>query len=105
MHGMHDTHTQDVGGVQPSIVMASGSDDSQAEAGLQPEAAAGDNFSIRSGVRTLSSSNKPNAQMNNAHVVHQDLLAVQHHLVQPESASSGNSSAQELASASKARLL
>ena len=98
---MHDTHTQDVGGVQPSIVMVPGSDDSQAEAGLQPEAAAADNFSIRSGGDTLCSGNKPNAQIMNAHVVHQDLLAVQHHLVQPESASSGNSSALKLASGNK----
>ena len=50
MHSMHDTHTQDVGGVQPSIVMVPGSDDSQAEAGPQPEVAAANNFSIGAGV-------------------------------------------------------
>ena len=47
MQSMHDTHTDYVGEVQSSIVMAPGSDDSQAEAGPQPEAAAANNFSIR----------------------------------------------------------
>ena len=101
MHSMHDTHTQDVEGVQPSIVMVPGSDDSQAEAGLQPEVAAANNFSGGAGGESHSSANNQNAQTENADVVHQDLLAVQPRLVQPESASIGNSSAQELASGIK----
>ena len=61
MHSMHDTHTRDVGGVQPSIVMVPGSDDSQAEAGPQPEAAAAIIFSVQAGGDTLSSGNNQNA--------------------------------------------
>ena len=98
---MHDTHTDYVGGVQPPIVMGPGSDDSQAEVGLQPEAASADNFSIRAGGDSPFLGNNPNAQAMNAQDVHQDLLAVQPHLVQPESASFGNSYAQELASGIK----
>ena len=98
---MHDTHTDYVGEVQSSIVMAPGSDDSQAEAGPQPEAAAANNFSVRTGGDPPFSGNNPNAQAMNAQDVHQVLLAVQPNLVQPESASFGNSSAQELASGIK----
>ena len=98
---MHDTHTQDVGGVQPSIVMVPGSDDSQAEAGPQPEAATANNFSVRTGGDPSFSGNNPIAQAMNAQDVHQVLLADQPHLVQPESASCGNSSAQELATGIK----
>ena len=101
MQSTHDTHTQDVGGLQPSIVMVPGSDDSQAEAGPQPEAAAANNFSVRTGGDPSFSGNNPNAQAMNAQDVHQVLLAVQPNLVQPESASFGNSSAQELASGIK----
>jgi hypothetical protein len=101
MQSMHDTHTDYVGGVQPSIVMVPGSDDSQAEVGPQPEAAAANNFSVRTGGDPPFSGNNPNAQAMNAQDVHQVLLAVQPNLVQPESASFGNSSAQELASGIK----